>query len=91
MTIQKQHSVNALKKGWIQLILLDYKYDTFQYDLEKVDGKWKVSSQTKDMAMPDLGDMGLGDEDMMEDMPMEESVMTDEDHDHDGHDHDHEH
>ena len=59
-------------------ILMNYKYDSFQYDLEKIDGKWKVSAQTKDMAMPDMGDMDFGDEEMMEEMPMEESVMTDE-------------
>jgi len=59
-------------------IFLNYKYDSFQYDLEKVDGVWKVSAQVKDMAMPDFGDMDLGDEDMMEDMPMEETIMTDE-------------
>ncbi len=73
-------------------IFMDYKYDSFQYDLEKIEGKWKVSSQTKDMAMPDFGDMSLGEDDMMDDMPMEESVMTDEHegHDHgDGHDHSH--
>ncbi|MFD1552848.1 hypothetical protein DNU06_08205 [Putridiphycobacter roseus] len=61
------------------LAFLKYKYDSFQYELEKVDGKWKVISQSKDMVMPDLGDMGgFGDEDMMEDMPMEESIMTEE-------------
>ena len=61
------------------LAFLDYKYDSFQYELEQVEGKWKISTQSKDMIMPDLGDMGgFGDEGMMDDMPMEETIITDE-------------
>lgn len=70
-------------------IFLDYKYDSFVYDLEKMDDVWKISSQTKDMAMPDFGDMGLGDEDMMQDMPVEEADMDAAD-SHEGHNHDEE-
>ncbi|MFK8038736.1 MAG: hypothetical protein AB8B74_10635 [Crocinitomicaceae bacterium] len=55
---------------------LNYKYDSFIYELEKLDNTWKVSSQTKDMPMPDMGDMGFGDEDMMEEAPVE-PVMED--------------
>ncbi len=50
---------------------LNYKYDSFIYELEKLDGVWKVSSQTKDMPMPDMDDMGFGDDDMMEEAPIE--------------------
>jgi hypothetical protein len=57
--------------------VLNYKYDSFVYELEKLDGKWKVSSQTKDMPMPDMSDMGFGDEDMMEEAPVE-PIMEEE-------------
>lgn len=50
---------------------LNYKYDSFIYELEMLDNVWKVSSQTKDMPMPDMSDMGFGDEDMMDGAPME--------------------
>ncbi|MFK8044276.1 MAG: hypothetical protein AB8B72_02185 [Crocinitomicaceae bacterium] len=58
--------------------VLNYKYDSFIYELEKLDGKWKVGSQQKDMPVPDMGDMGFGDEHMMDEAPiepMEEEVM----------------
>lgn len=51
--------------------VLNYKYDSFVYELEKLDDKWKVTSQTKDMPMPDMSDMGFGDEDMMDEAPIE--------------------
>ena len=60
---------------------LNYKYDSFIYELEKLDGVWKVSSQTKDMPMPDMDDMGFGDEPMMDEAPIE-PVMDEDTHDH---------
>lgn len=51
--------------------VLNYKYDSFVYELEMLDDVWKVTSQTKDMPMPDMSDMGFGDEDMMDEAPIE--------------------
>ena len=37
-------------------------FKTFKYELEKVEGDWKVASAGKDMpGMPDMGDMGMDD------------------------------